>query len=64
MSRYHLVGEYVIENRKGFPVHRKIDVHCNTNLDLQTKASIFLEKYDYRDCHSLEFHVVELKKSV
>ena len=57
--RYHLTGHFIIEERKGFPVHSTIDFESDSNEEINKHAMGFLNGYDHNYCHSLLFKVEE-----
>ena len=58
-KRYKLTGHFIIEERKGFPVHSVIDFEADSNEEINEKAMGFLSRYDHNFCHSLVFEVKE-----
>lgn len=59
--RYHLVGFFTEEQRKGFKVGHRIDFESDSNEEINKKAMAFLSGYNHKYCHSMDFHVTEVK---
>ena len=59
MIRYHLNGHFVVEMRKGFPVHHQIEKGYETAIELTEALNQFTSEYDSRHCYGLMIGVSE-----
>jgi len=57
--RYHFHGHYIVEMRKGFPVHHTIEKSVETAVELTTALNGFTSEYDSRHCYGLSIGVSE-----
>ncbi len=57
--RYHINGHYVVEMRKGFPVHHTIEKSFETASELTTALNTFTSEYDSKYCYGLAIGVSE-----
>ena len=59
MIRYHLNGHFVVEMRKGFPVHHVIEKGYETAIELTQALNQFTSEYDSTYCYGLMIGVSE-----
>ena len=64
MKRYHGVGYFIEEQRKGFRVKHEITTDEDDSMDLSDRLDSFLHSYNSQYCHSLEFSVKETIKEL
>lgn len=57
--RYHINGHYIIEMRKGFPVHHQIEKDCETETELSHALGQFMNDYDSAHCYGLTIGMSE-----
>jgi len=57
--RYHFRGHYIVEMRKGFPVHHDIEKDCETAAEMTTALNQFTSEYDSRHCYGLTIGISE-----
>jgi len=57
--RYHINGHYIVEMRKGFPIHHTIEKSFETAVELTSAINQFTSEYDSRHCYGLVIGVSE-----
>jgi len=64
MKRYHGVGNFIEEQRKGFRVKHEITIDEDNSRDFSDRLDSFLQTYNSKYCHSLQFNVDERIKEL
>ena len=57
--RYHLKAIFQEEQRKGFIVTHQISKEYDIAIDCSNDGDEFLRTYHSKNCHHLDFHVME-----
>lgn len=61
--RYHLIASFKEEQCIGFIVTHTIEKEFEKVAELSDAGNSFLQTYDSRFCHSMNYHVTESKRN-